>query len=131
MLTIWTYVLPTLSSFCNCSFLRFLLALQKKGVLRNFANFTEKPPVLESPKGCNFIIKRPQQRCFPLKFATFLSTLNLKNIFELLDLYCSLLKRDLMASKYVLFSFTYCYGKIWNFTNKSTWNNFDEYKFIY
>ena len=67
MLTIWTYVLPTLSSFCNCSFLRFLLALQKKGVLRNFANFTEKPPVLESPKGRQLYYKETPTKVFSIE----------------------------------------------------------------
>ena len=51
----------------------------KTDVLKNFANFTEKKTVLESLlnkfpvlKGCNFIKKRLQHRCFPVKFHKFL-----------------------------------------------------------
>ena len=39
----------------------------KIDVLKNFANFTEK-----HLKACNFIKKRLQHRCFPVKFAKFL-----------------------------------------------------------
>ena len=46
----------------------------KTGALNNFTNFTKKP-VLESYfKACSFIEKRRQHRCFPMKFANFLST---------------------------------------------------------
>ena len=51
------------------------------GVLKNFAMFTGKTPVLESLfnkyaglKACNFIKKRLQHRFFPVKFAKFLRT---------------------------------------------------------
>ena len=46
---------------------------------RSFANFTGKTPVLEflfkkiaDPQACNFIKKRLQHMCFPVKFAKFL-----------------------------------------------------------
>ena len=46
---------------------------------KSFANFTGKTPVLESlfkkvtdPQACNFIKKRFQHRCFPVKYAKFL-----------------------------------------------------------
>ena len=42
----------------------------KKGVLKSFANFTEKKHVLE-PSACNFIKNRLQHRCFPKKIAKF------------------------------------------------------------
>ena len=47
----------------------------KIGTLNNFANFTEKIPVLESlfnkvgPPGFQFIKKRLQHRYFPVKLA--------------------------------------------------------------
>ena len=51
----------------------------KIGVLKNFANFTEKPPVLNfifnkvaDLKASTFIKKTLQCSCFPLKFAKFL-----------------------------------------------------------
>ena len=51
--------------------------------------FYRKTPVLESIfnkvaglKACNFIKKRLQHRCFPVKFAKFLRTPTLKNICE-------------------------------------------------
>ena len=60
----------------------------KKGVLK-FRKFHRKTPVLESLfskvaglRACNFIKKRLQQRCFPVKFAKFLRTTILKNICE-------------------------------------------------
>ena len=50
-------------------------------ILENFTNFAEKTPVLESLlnkvadlKTCNFIKRRLQHRCFPVKFAKFLRT---------------------------------------------------------
>ena len=46
------------SSQRRCSF--------KKGILKIFANFTGK-----GLQGCNFIKKRLQHRCFPVKFAKF------------------------------------------------------------
>ena len=46
---------------------------------KSFGNFTGKTPVLESLfkkvtglRACNFIEKRLQHRCFPVKFAKFL-----------------------------------------------------------
>ena len=44
----------------------------KKGVLKNFANLTGKHLHL---KACNFIKKRLQHKCFPVKFAKFLRML--------------------------------------------------------
>ena len=49
----------------------------KVGVLKNFANFTGKH--LWGPQACNFIKKRLQHRCFPVKLAKFLRTPFLKN----------------------------------------------------
>ena len=48
----------------------------KIGVLKNFCKFHRKTPVLESlfNRACNFIKKRLQNRCFPVKFAKFLTT---------------------------------------------------------
>ena len=45
----------------------------KIGVLKNFANFTEKHPC-RSLRACNFIKKRLQHICFPVKFAKCLRT---------------------------------------------------------
>ena len=55
----------------------------KKGVLKNFANFTGKQlcwNLFLNLKTCNFIKKRFQHRCFPVKFVEFLSTPILKDI---------------------------------------------------
>ena len=65
----------------------FADALQNKiGVLKNSANFTGKQPAFESLfnkvvglEVCNFIKKRPQHRCFPVKFAKFFRTPFLQN----------------------------------------------------
>ena len=53
----------------------------KIGVLKNYANFTGKHlcqsilfKKVASLQTCNFIRKRLQQRCFPVKFAKFLRT---------------------------------------------------------
>ena len=53
----------------------------KKGVLKYFAKFPRKTPVLESLfnkiaglEDCNFIKKTLQHRCFPVKLAKFLRT---------------------------------------------------------
>ena len=53
----------------------------KKGVLKYFAKFPRKTPVLESLfnkiaglEACNFIKKILQHRCFPVKLAKFLRT---------------------------------------------------------
>ena len=65
--------------------------LLKKGVLNNFANFTGKhlywSLFLINSKNtglqpCNFIKKRLQHRCFPVKFVKFLRTAILKYICE-------------------------------------------------
>ena len=52
----------------------------KKDVLKNFANFTGKYLCwsLFLIRTCNFIKKRLQHRCFPMKFAKFLRTTILK-----------------------------------------------------
>ena len=61
----------------------------KKGALKNFCKFHRKTPVLKSLfnkvaslKVCNFIKKRHQHRCSPVKFTKFLRTTILKNIYE-------------------------------------------------
>ena len=59
----------------------------KKGVLKNFANFTGKH--LCWSLFWNFIKNRLQHRCFPVKFAKFLRTPILKNICERLLLFVS------------------------------------------
>ena len=41
----------------------------KKGVLKNFANFTGKHLYWSLRQACNFIKKRLQHWCFPVKFA--------------------------------------------------------------
>ena len=55
----------------------------KKGVLRNFANFTGKHLcwslfLIELKEVCSFIIKRLRCRCFPKEFTKCLRTPNLK-----------------------------------------------------
>ena len=58
----------------------------KKGVLKNFANFTAKHLcwsiflIKRRLQACNFVKKRLQHWCFPVKFAKFLITSVLKNI---------------------------------------------------
>ena len=54
----------------------------KKGDLKNFANFTGKHQCWSLFLDCNFIKKRLQHRCFPMKFAKFLRIPILKNICE-------------------------------------------------
>ena len=56
----------------------------KKGVFfRNFANFSGKHLCWSLfLRASNFIKKRLQHRCFPAKFAKFLKTSILKNIWE-------------------------------------------------
>ena len=57
----------------------------KKGVLKNFANFTRKHLCwslfnkVDSFQACNFIKNRLQYRCFPVKFKNFLEHLFLQN----------------------------------------------------
>ena len=51
----------------------------KRGVLKNFCKFHRRTSVLESLFNkclvtCNFIKKKLQHRCFPMKFAKFLRT---------------------------------------------------------
>ena len=61
----------------------------KKGVLKNFANFTGKHLCWSLFQACSFIKKRLQQWCFPVKFTKFLRTSILKNICERLILFNS------------------------------------------
>ena len=61
----------------------------KKGVLKNFANFTGKQlcwSLFLEPQASNFIKKRLQHSCFPTKFPKFLRSPILKNIRERLPL---------------------------------------------
>ena len=55
---------------------------EKKDVLKNFANFTEKHLCWSLLQVYNFIKKRLQHWCFPVKFAKFLRTSILKKICE-------------------------------------------------
>ena len=59
----------------------------KKGILKNFANFTGKHLFSSLLQACNFIKKKLQHWCFPVKFAKFLRTSILKNICERLILF--------------------------------------------
>ena len=66
----------------------------KKALVKNFAIFQKKTSVWESLfdkasglSPCNFIKKRLQHKCFPVKFAKFLRTPILKNIYERLLLF--------------------------------------------
>ena len=61
----------------------------KKSVLKNFANFTGKHLYWSLLQVCNFIKKRLQHWCFPVKFAKFLRTSVLKKICERLLLFVS------------------------------------------
>ena len=70
------------SSYLKCSV--------KKGVLKNFENFTEKHLCWSLLQACNFIKKRLQHWCFPVKFAKFSRTSILKKICERLLLFVSL-----------------------------------------
>ena len=54
----------------------------RKGVLKNFANFTGKHLCWSLLQTCNFIKKRLQHWCFPVKLAKFLRTSILKKICE-------------------------------------------------
>ena len=56
----------------------------KKNILKKFANFTGKHLQV-----CNFVKKRLQHRNFPVSFKKFLRTPILKNIYQLLLLYCT------------------------------------------
>ena len=63
----------------------------KKAVLKEFANFTGKHrcwSLFLIKLQANFIKKRLQHRCFPVKFAKFLKTPVSKNIWEQLLLHC-------------------------------------------
>ena len=56
-----------------------------KQIFKNFANFTENYLcwcLFLTKLGCNFIKKRLQHTCSPVKFAKFLRTLILKKICE-------------------------------------------------
>ena len=70
------------SSYRKCSV--------KKGVLKNFENFTEKHLCWSLLQACNFIKKRLQHWCFPVKFAKFSRTSILTKICERLLLFVSL-----------------------------------------
>ena len=63
----------------------------KKCVLKNFGNFTGKhlcrSLFLIKLQACNFVKKRLQHKCFPVKFTKFLITFVLKKICERLLLY--------------------------------------------
>ena len=62
----------------------------KKGVLKSPASFTGKHlrwtlfNKVTDLQACNFVKKRLEHRCFPVKFATFLRTPILKIICEVL-----------------------------------------------
>ena len=65
------------------------LCFVKASVSKNFANFTGKHlgrslffNKVAGLKACNFMKKRLQHRCFPVKFAKFLRTHILSNINE-------------------------------------------------
>ena len=59
----------------------------KKDVPGNFENFTGKHLCL---KACNFIKKKLQHKCFPVKFAKFLRAATLKNMYEKLPLHLNI-----------------------------------------
>ena len=61
----------------------------KKGILKNFANFTGKHKCWSLLQARNFIKKKLQHWCFPVKFAKILRTSILKNICERLILFNS------------------------------------------
>ena len=65
----------------------------KKGDLKSFASFTGKYlwwSVVANIQACNFVTKRLQKRCFPVKFTKFLKTPISKNICKRLLLSFSL-----------------------------------------
>ena len=68
---------------CRSSHQRYSV---RKGVLKNFANFTGKQLCWSlflwccRPPACKFFIKRLQHKYFPVKFAKLLRTPILKNI---------------------------------------------------
>ena len=76
------------AKFWRTSFLQTEAAtIDKKGILKNFASFTAKHLCwslflinLQWPEAYNFIKKRFQHSCFPVKFGRFLRTTVLKNI---------------------------------------------------
>ena len=61
----------------------------KKSIPKNFANFTGEHLRWILLQACNFIKKRFQHWCFPVKFSKFLRTSILKNICERLILFVS------------------------------------------
>ena len=61
----------------------------KKGIPKNFANFTGKHLCWSLLQACNFNKKRLQHWCFPVKLSKFLRTSILKNICERLILFNS------------------------------------------
>ena len=85
--------MPSFYHLCDNVNLTFKSSLRrysvKKVVLKNFANFAKKARLLEplfnkvaGLKACNFIKKRFQHMCLPVKFSKFLRTPILKNICE-------------------------------------------------
>ena len=82
--------LLTLTRFCVLADYRssHQRCFVEKGVLKNFVNFTAKHLCLSlfsiklKTLAGNFIKKRLQYRCFPMKFAKILRTPILKNICE-------------------------------------------------
>ena len=61
----------------------------KRGIFKNFANFTGKQLCWSLLQACNFIKNKLQHWCFPVKFAKFLRTSILKNICKRLILFNS------------------------------------------
>ena len=61
----------------------------KKGVLKIFLKFTGKRLPWGLLQACNFIKKRLQHQCFPVKFKKFLRTSILKNTCKILLLFVS------------------------------------------
>ena len=74
----------------------------KEDVFKTFANLTRKHLCcsLAGLKACNFIKKRIQHRCFPVKLMKFLITLILKNICKGLLLIIKLGFWDIFVKKY-------------------------------
>ena len=135
--TAWTFMSPKIkwiSSMLSLEFLRsyfskylWLIAVTKssyrkcsikQAVLKNFAIFKEKTPVLESLfnkvaglQACDFIKKRLQHRCFPVNVTKFLSMLVLtksaNGLFCVTLLYHLTLFSKFIQNYYLIFSFRY------------------------
>ena len=76
----------------------------KKGLLRNFANFTGKHNQVADLQSASFLQKRFQHKCFPVKFAKLLRTPILKNI-------CKRLLLEVFYKKAVLKNFAIFTGR--------------------